>query len=144
MSEVVVYCGSHDCSHPGQLEIFEDLKSTYQKPKKIISLPEVMQPGVQSGSPCTSLSTSPANTFATSPSSSVLPLWPFQLVLRTGEVFEFYTESPEDQRQWVKRLGLLLMFPYSPIPEEPVQNPINDGFRARLKPEDYSAGKGKI
>ena len=93
--------------------------------------------------PCTSLSSSPGNgtVFGTSPSSNGVPLWPFQLVLRSGEVFEFFAESPEDQRQWVKRLGLLLMFPHSPIPDEPVNSPIKDSFRAKLDPAEYKAGE---
>lgn len=139
----MVYCAPHDCSQPGQLEIYEEVNKTYQKPKKVIVLTEINQPGVQSGSPCMSLSSSPGNgtIFATSPSSNGAPLWPFQVVLRTGEVLEFFAESPEDQRQWVKRLGLLLMFPFSPIPEEPVTSPIKDSFRARLDPKEYRAGE---
>ncbi len=138
---MVVYCAPHDCSQPGQLEIFEEVNKTYQKPKKIISLTDITQPGIQSGSPCTSLSSSPGNyTIGTSPSSNGVPLFPFQLVLRAGDVFEFFAESPEDQRQWVKRLGLLLMFPYSPIPDEPV-NPIKESIRAKLNPADYNAGE---
>ena len=143
LAEVVVYCAPHDCSQPGQMEIYEEINKTYQKPKKIISLIDINQPGVQTGSPCTSLSSSPGNAviFGTSPSSNGISLHPFQLVLRTGEVFEFFAESPEDQRQWVKRLGLLLMFPHSPIPEEPTNSPIKDTFRARLNPADYKAGE---
>ena len=138
-----MYCAPHDCSQPGQLEIYEEVNKTYQKPKKVISLTEINQPGVQSGSPCTSLSSSPGNpgAYATSPSTNGSAYWPFQIVLRTGEVFEFFAELPEDQRQWVKRLGLLLMFPYSPIPEEPVNSPIKDSFRARLDPAQYCAGE---
>ena len=79
----------------------------------------------------------------TSPSSSTTAgqLWPFQIVLKNGDIFEFFAELPEDQKQWIKRLQLLLMFPYSPIPEEPLHNPIKEGYRAKLKPIDYKAGE---
>lgn len=140
IAEVVVYCAPHDCSQAGQMEIFEEVNRTYQKPKKVISLTDVNQPGVQSGSPCSSLSSSPGNAaFSSSPSNSTGLLYPFQVLLKSGEIFEFFAELPEDQRQWVKRLSLLFMFPSSPIPEEPI-NPIKDSFRAKLNPADYRAG----
>ena len=67
-------------------------------------------------------------------------LWPFQIVLNAGEVLEFFLESPEDQKQWMKRLGLLLMFPYSPIPEEPSPTFVKDSFKAKLNAKEYGAG----
>lgn len=68
-------------------------------------------------------------------------LWPFQIVLNHGEVLEFFLETQEDQKQWMKRLGLLLMFPYSPIPEEPSPTAVNESFKAKLNPRDYGAGQ---
>ena len=148
MAEVVVYSATHDGKLSGQIEIFEEIYKTYQKPKKVVLLTDIAPPGVQSGQPCTSssLSSSPAaqspkNSFmGTSPSSSSIVLYPFQIVIKNGEVFEFFTETLEDQRQWLKRLGLLIMFPYSPIPEEPMNNPIKPQFKAKLNPKDYDAG----
>ena len=144
LCELVVYCATHDCQQAGQIEIFEKINRTYQKPKKVFTLTEIAPSGVQGGSPCSSLSSSPGNSFmGTSPSSSTIVglLWPFQIVLKNGEIFEFFAELPEDQKQWIKRLQLLLMFPYSPIPEEPLHNPIKEGYRAKLKPIDYKAGE---
>lgn len=145
LTEVVVYSATHDGKLPGQIEIFEDVLRTYQKPKKVVLLIDINQPGVQGGSPCSSLSCSPSaqsSLMATSPSSGPpsTMLWPFQIVTKAGEALEFYTETQEDQRQWLKRLGLLIMFPYSPIPEEPI-NPIKESFKAKLNPKDYNAGK---
>lgn len=129
------------------MEIFEEVNKTYQKPKKVVLLTEIAQPGVQGGSPCPSLSSSPSaqsprNSFiATSPSSHSSIVWPFQLVTKLGEVYEFFVETPEDQKQWLKRLSLLIMFPNSPIPEEPAVNPIKESVKLKLRPKDYNAGE---
>lgn len=147
---MVGYCGTHDCTNAGQIEMFEESFKNYQKPKRIISLLDVRRdPGIQSVSPCSSLSCSPAqqsprgsSILGTSPSSSQGGmLWPFQIVLNHGEVLEFFLETQEDQKQWMKRLGLLLMFPYSPIPEEPSPTAVNESFKAKLNPRDYGAGQ---
>ena len=148
LAEVVVYCAVPDGSQAGQIEIFEEVSKNYQKPKRVISLAEVIPPGVQQGSPCVSLSCSPgahsprnSSYLATSPSLNGQTLYPFQMVLRNGEVIEFFAETAEDQRQWMKRLGLLLMFPYSPIPEEPPVDPIKESMKAKLNSKDYNAGE---
>ncbi|XP_019856449.1 PREDICTED: insulin receptor substrate 1-like isoform X2 [Amphimedon queenslandica] len=145
-AEIIVYSASHDGKASGQIEIFEEAFKIYQKPKKVVMLTELAQPGVQGGSPCTSLSCSPSthspkNSFmaASPPMNSHTTLWPFQILTKTGEVYELFAESPEDQRQWLKRLGLLIMFPYSPIPEEPAVNPIREGYKSKLNARDYNA-----
>ena len=140
LAEVVVCCGVPDGSRAGQIEIFG---KDYQKPKRVISLAEVIPPGVQQGSPCVSLNCSYSprklSCLATSPSWNGQTLYPFQMVLRSGEAIEFFAETTEDQRQWVKKLGLLLMFPYSPIPEEPPIDPIKESMKAKLNSRDYNA-----
>lgn len=148
-----MYCATHDCQTPGQIEIFEECFKNYQKPKKVILLTTIREQGLQEGPPLAFYSSSPAQNsprnsyLSSSPSSFSLSntpvqslLFPFHIHLKSGETLDFYTPSPEDQKQWMKRLGLLLMFPYSPIPEEPSCNPINDAFRNRLNPRDYKAG----
>ena len=151
---MVVYCATLDCQHPGQLEVFEESYKNYQKPKKVIPLTAIREQGLQEGTATTHFSCSPAQSsprnslLSSSPTSSSLSstpvpqttLYPFHIHLKNGETLDFYTPTPEDQRQWMKRLGMLLMFPYSPIPEEPSHNPIKDGFRKRLNPKDHNAG----
>ena len=154
-AEVVVYCATHDCKTPGQIEIFEECFKNYQKPKKVILLTLIRtEHGLQEGPPLAFYSSaspaqnSPHNSLlSSSPSSLSLSstpvqlLYPFHIHLKSGDTLDFYTPSPEDQRQWMKRLGLLLMFPYSPIPEEPSHIPIKEGFRNRLNPRDHNAGQ---
>lgn len=146
-AEVVGYCGTHDCQTAGQIELFEESSKNYQKPKRVISLLDIRRdPGVQAMTPCSPLSCSPASPhgssfLGTSPSATQTGmLWPFQIVLNAGEVLEFFLELPEDQKQWMKRLGLLLMFPYSPIPEEPSHTFVKDSFKAKLNAKEYGAG----
>jgi len=45
-----------------------------------------------------------------------------------NEMHEFCTDSKNDCLRWMKLLGLLVMFPYSTIPEEPQNNPIKESF----------------
>ena len=150
-AEVVVYCATYDSKTPGQIEIYEECYKNYQKPKKVILLTTIKEHGLQEGLPLAFYSSSPAQNsprnsyLSSSPSSlslsnpSVQSLFPFHIHLKSGGTLDFYTSSPEDQRQWMKRLGLLLMFPYSPIPDEPSCNPINDALRNRLHLKDYKA-----
>jgi len=57
-----------------------------------------------------------------------------------NETHEFRTDSENDRLRWMKLLGLLVMFPYSTIPEEPQNNPIKESFRCKLDPTQYGAG----
>ena len=147
-AEIIVYSASHDCKSPGQIEIFEEAYKIYQKPKKVVMLTELAQPGVQRGSPCTSLSCSPSthspkNSFIAKspPMNTQLTLWPFQIITKSGESYELFAESAKDQQLWLESLGLLFIFPYSPIPEEPAVNPIKDGYKSKLNAKDFNAGE---
>ena len=97
LAEVIVYCGVPDGSQAGQIEIFG---KDYQKPKRVISLVEVIPPGVQQGSPCVSLNCSHSprklSCLATSPSWNGQTLYPFQMVLRSGEAIEFFAEIKDN------------------------------------------------
>lgn len=65
----------------------------------------------------------------------------FTIITQTGEVHEFRTETENDRLRWVKLLQLLVMFPFSSIPEEPVSDPIKKLFQGRLDPKQYKAGE---
>ncbi len=68
-------------------------------------------------------------------------LWGMMFLLTTGEAVELFADTREQQQQWIQYLTLLSMFPYSPIPEEPRNNPIRNTLRSKLKPSNYDAGK---
>ena len=65
----------------------------------------------------------------------------FTITTSNGEVHEFRTESENDRLRWVKLLQLLVMFPYSSIPEEPSSDPIKKLFQEGLDPNQYGAGE---
>ena len=67
-------------------------------------------------------------------------LWGVMLLLTSGEAVELFADTREQQQQWIQYLNLLAMFPYSPIPEEPRNNPIRSSLRTKLKPSNYDAG----
>ena len=131
-----MYCATHDHKKEGQLEILEEVTHNYQKPKRVVRLTEINEPGVQEMSSTVSVN----SIITTSPYEMDQRRWPFQIVLKNGDVFEFLAKTKDDSRHWVKYLKLLLVFPYSPIPDEPKYNPIQDGFRAKLNPLDFNAG----
>lgn len=67
-------------------------------------------------------------------------MYPFTIVTQNGDTHEFLSESENDRLRWMKLLQLLLMFPYSTIPEEPKNAPIKESFRANLDPKEFNAG----
>lgn len=74
-------------------------------------------------------------------SSGTGELYMFTVATISGELHEFRTESENDRLRWVKLLQVLVMYPYSQIPEEPKSNPIKDNFRQGLDAKDYNAGE---
>ena len=68
-------------------------------------------------------------------------MYAFSIITQNGDVHEFLSESENDRLRWVKLLQLLLMFPYSTIPDEPTGQPIKESFRAKLDPKKYNAGE---
>ena len=138
-----MYCATRDHKKEGQLEIFEEVAHNYQKPKRVIHLTEINDSGIREMSSTTSVNCSPVtinSIIATSHYEVCQRRWPFQIELKNGEVFEFFAITEDNSRLWIKHLKLLLVFPYSPIPDEPQYNPIKDGFRAKLNPMDFNAG----
>ena len=77
------------------------------------------------------------------PSSSSLAeaTYAFTVLTSNNELHEFRTDSENDRLRWVKLLQLLVMYPFSPIPEEPKVNPIKDSFRQVLEAKQYNASK---
>ena len=109
-----------------------------QKPKKVIDLcgAKIEESGIIS--PVGS-----ANTISASPSSGSLSgaqCHQFVVIL-SSESNEFRADAENTKLHWVKLLTLLTMFPYSVIPEEPKSNPISEGFRVKLDPRNFNAGK---
>ena len=72
--------------------------------------------------------------------SSTGNMYSFTIVTQNGDSHEFMTESENDRLRWVKLLQLLLMFPYSTIPDEPRNMSISDSLRSQLDPKKYNAG----
>ena len=161
---MIACCGSSVGSEQVSaiIQLFEDYEKQGQKPKKVLELAgaKVETPN---GSPCGSKDNSPYNShniaasprnsagssgnFSLSPSPSSSQgssgLQHVFLVTFGSETHEFRTESENDRLRWVKLLQLLVMFPYSSIPEEPTSNPIKESFRYKLDPQLYDAGKFK-
>ena len=130
-----------------QILIFEKPGS---KPKTCIKLE-----GAKIESSCSSPSSSNTNfpayssaiaspQGAPSPSTSlhngVQDLYSFTVTTASGEVHEFRIEAESERLRWVKILQLLVIYPYSQIPEEPNTNPIKDSFRQSLEAKQYNAG----
>lgn len=65
----------------------------------------------------------------------------FSVITKNGEINEFRTETENERIRWVRLLQLLVMFPFSLIPDEPRTNPIKDTFRLRLDAVKYGASK---
>ena len=74
-------------------------------------------------------------------SGTIGSMHPFNIVAKTGDIHEFLSESENDRLRWVKLLQLLIMFPYSTIPDEPTNKPIKESLRSQLDPKRYSAGE---
>ncbi len=142
---VVACCGTQDCSRQGQIVIYEESNTlggyagVSDRPTRVLLLSTVAE--------VTSLNGSPAGTNVVGISlegRSTLPassLWGMMLLLTSGEAVELFADTREQQLQWVQYLNLLAMFPYSPIPEEPRNNPIRSSLRAKLNPSKYDAGQ---
>ena len=144
-------------SIPAQIQIFEDYEKVEKgnKPKSLIKLEGAKLESLCSspsasnaGSPAygSAIVTSPPNSMrlSSSPSPSLSnngsELYAFSVTTNTGEVHEFRTDSENERLRWVKLLQLLVMYPYSTVPEEPVTNPIKDSFRQALEAKQYGAG----
>ena len=165
---VIASCGSSAPKKQlsAQLQLFEDYEKVEkrgQKAKRTVELGNAKVSAVSTGSSTGSQTNSPASatgvntspfpspsprnslTLSTSPSIHSLSLQEsstshtFQ-VITSNETHEFRTETENDRLRWVKLLGLLVMFPYSVIPEEPQSNPIKESFRCKLDPAQYGAG----
>ena len=66
---------------------------------------------------------------------------PFSVVTKNGDVHEFRSESDNERLRWVKLLQLLIMFPFSTIPDEPTTKPFRESLRSsNLDPKKYGAG----
>ena len=65
----------------------------------------------------------------------------FMITTTNGDSHEFKTENESERLRWVKLLQLLVMYPFSIIPEEPKTNPIKDSFRNSLEAKQYEAGE---
>lgn len=76
----------------------------------------------------------------TTSSDTLFSMWPISLVERDSTVIEFLVDSLEDQRQWNNRLKLFALYPYSPVPSEPLLNPAKDLSSEKLNPAKYNAG----
>ena len=165
---VIANCGSSATKKQlsAQLQLFEDYEKVEKhgtKPKKTVELSYAKVSAVSTGSPSGSQTNSPAGavtgvsispspspsprnslTLSTSPSIHSLSLQSGTshrfLVITSNETHEFRTETENDRLRWVKLLGLLVMFPFSVIPEEPQSNPIKESFRWKLDPVQYRAG----
>ena len=93
----------------------------------------------------------PSTTNDSSPQGSVVSGWSCSLLSTPNpnkfdfhitlgeEQHEFKCECEEDETSWVKLLGLLVLFPTTHIPEEPLDNPIKDSFRNKLRMKDFKA-----
>ena len=147
-----------------QILIFDDYEKVEKpgyKPKNSIRL-ENAKIDSSYTSPSGSSTNSPAYSSATitspqgnirlsaspSPSTSVSSqgtggseLYPFSVTTSNGDLHEFKTESENDRLRWVKLLQLLVMYPFSPIPEEPKSNPVKDSFRKSLEAKKYGASE---
>ena len=73
--------------------------------------------------------------------SSSGSVYAFSIIMQNGNMHEFLSESENDQLKWVKLLQLLLMFPYSTIPDEPTSIPFKESMRANLEAKKYNAGR---
>ena len=147
-----MYCGITQDSgkHSAQIQIFEDYENQRttqkkeEKPKKAIDLAKAKLESSLS-SPSVSATGSPhGGTLATSPNPSGYQTPTAQhlfQVITPNETHEFRTDSENERLRWGKLLGLLVLFPYSTIPEEPKTNPIKESFRAKLDPKWYGAGE---
>jgi hypothetical protein len=148
--------GENSKSISAQVLIFDDHdKVEKHKPKHSIRLE-----GAKIESSCCSPSASSTNSpayssaiaspqggirLSASPSPSMslqngVELYSFTVATSTGEVHEFKIDSESERLRWVKILQLLVMYPFSPIPEEPKANPIKDSFRQSLEAKHYNAG----
>lgn len=144
--EVTVFCGSREPEISGMVEIVDESSRACQKPR-VISLTNIkLDPGARVMPPC--LYSCPTSSQHSHRAIHFLPqspnqstLYPIQLVLLNDEVVELFYTSEDDQRQWGKRLGLLLIFPFSPIPHVPTSNPaMRSLFWTTLDPRNFKAG----
>jgi len=151
-----------------QIQIYEDyekIEKPGSKPKSIIRLDGAKiessyttPPNSNNNSPAYAstllnthgqvISSSPISAGSGSQGSSVPSssgvaeaTYAFTVLTSNNELNEFRTDSENDRLRWVKLLQLLVMYPFSPIPEEPQINPIKDSFRQALEARQYNASK---
>lgn len=134
---------------------YEKVEKPGSKPKNSIRL-EGAKIESACSSPSASNTSSPAYTSAvaspqsggmrlsSSPPQNGTETYSFTVAASNGEVHEFKVEGENDRLRWVKILQLLVMYPFSPIPEEPKTNPIKDNFRQSLEAKQYGAGGSKV
>ena len=68
-------------------------------------------------------------------------VYAFTIISQSGDTHEFLSDSENDRLRWVKLLQLLLMFPFSTIPDEPTNIPMKQSIYANLDPKKFNAGK---
>lgn len=138
---MIVYCGSETDGklYSAYLTLYDNYENIERagnkKPKKIIYLQGAKIEEPTYSSPVSSQG-SPSGTNGTSLEKACQ-----FLVVHQNEVNEFRSESGDMKVHWLKLLTLLTMFPHSVIPDEPTVNPISEGFRYKLDPKAYGAGK---
>ena len=151
-AEVIVYYATPDGQNPAQIEIFGEFSQKYQKPTRVISLLNIKaakcEPAIRTSQPHSCLSCLPRG--QSSQKSSDLGttrlstpedmLWPLKISLKSGEELECFLEKKKTCKNLLDKLQFLVLFPHSPIPEEPSHTPIMDSSSSSLCPVDYGAG----
>lgn len=144
----VACCGTADCAHQGQIILYEESNTlggnagVIDKPTRVLLFSTIAEVTSLNGNqpafldqPVMGISLEGQSPLGSS------PLWGMMLLLTSGEAVELFADTREQQLQWIQYLNLLSMFPYSPLPEEPRNNPIRSSLRAKLKPSKFDAGK---
>lgn len=165
---MTAYCGTgagangkHAVAQLTLNEDYEKVEKPGQKPKNMILLEAASidcsytnsslvysNAGRLSASPSPSPHSSSQNgsgsgiiTGSGSGSGTIGSMHPFNVVTKGGDIHEFLSESENDRLRWVKLLQLLIMFPFSTIPDEPTNKPIKESLRSQLDPKRYGAGE---
>ena len=153
---MTAYCGGTSSANEiavAQLTLNEDSKKEKkqgQKPKSVILLEGVnmsYSPGIPKTAESPSLSPlgSPqgenGSGIITAGSGTII-IYAFSIIQHNGDTHEFFlSENENDRMRWVDLLKLLLMFPYSTIPDEPTSSPIKESMRANLEAKMYNASR---
>ena len=121
-----------DCSYiPGS--------TVYSNPARMSASPSPSPHGSSQGGSGSGIISSGSG----SGSGTIMPgnMYAFSIIAQNGDIHEFLSESENDRLRWVKLLQLLLMFPYSTIPDEPTNIPFKESMRANLEAKKYNAGR---